>query len=243
MSAVDKKHWHLFADPRRLHVRVVEYHRQVAPGPGLPDPKHYDMDSCITVDIVLSAPPFMSSGDNGDNGESGEICEREFEGGAFCTLEASGSVANHSTAFQRPGDAVMFVSHKFHCVQKVTKGTRRVLVLEFWRGPTRTCDHRCESLSVICRRERGSKGEEKDSSSRTPRGTSKETAERPSWLPFRLGAVEGGRLLWQTNMVEEDPLPHLPAKKDLLNMNDQTWDLFGDDSSSSDEGNEGNDER
>ena len=44
-----------------LQARVVEYHRQIAPGPGLSDERHYDMDSCITVDIVLSQPPTSNS--------------------------------------------------------------------------------------------------------------------------------------------------------------------------------------
>ena len=33
----------------------------------------------------------------------------------------------HSEKFQTSGDAVFFISHKFHCVKKVTKGVRKVL--------------------------------------------------------------------------------------------------------------------
>ena len=39
-----------------LSVRVAEYHDQDAPGPGLPDPNHYDQDSAVTIDIMLSEP-------------------------------------------------------------------------------------------------------------------------------------------------------------------------------------------
>ena len=46
-------------------------------------------------------------------------------------------------SFFKPGDGLMFVSHKYHCVQPVRSGLRRVLVLEFWAGPTRHCPHRC----------------------------------------------------------------------------------------------------
>jgi len=252
VSTVDQEHWNLFDSNCLLNCRVVEYHRQVAPGPGLPDPKHYDMDSCITVDIVLSVPPpssltpssssFMLSND--DDVIGNDIVHQgsyDFEGGAFCTLEANGDMVNHSESFQKPGDAVMFVSHKFHCVQKVTKGTRRVLVLEFWKGPTRTCDHRCESLSVVCRRERGFQlsKEQKVVRDTTEKRQDQEQVQlhRAPWLPFRLGAVEDGRLLWQTNMAEEDPMPEVPAKEDLLTMDDTTWDLFGD--NSSEEGSDG----
>jgi predicted 2-oxoglutarate/Fe(II)-dependent dioxygenase YbiX len=32
------------------------------------------------------------------------------------------------------GDAVCFVSHKFHNVLPVTRGTRRSMVIELWQG-------------------------------------------------------------------------------------------------------------
>ena len=44
----------------------------------------------------------------------------------------------------RVGDALVFPSHKYHCVAPITAGVRRVLVLEFWEGVERWCDHRCE---------------------------------------------------------------------------------------------------
>jgi len=38
---------------------------------------------------------------------------------------------------------VVFPSHKYHGVEAVEKGVRRVLVAELWEGPPRTCAHRC----------------------------------------------------------------------------------------------------
>ena len=111
-----------------LAVRNAELH-EVAAGGALPDPDHYDSGSYATIDVMLSAPGV------------------DFEGGHFETLEADGS-------FDRPrfdrGDALVFCSHKKHCVRPVTKGTRRVLVLEVWFGPHRTCGHRCERREGTC---------------------------------------------------------------------------------------------
>jgi len=42
------------------------------------------------------------------------------------------------------GDALVFASHKRHCVTPVESGTRRVLVMELWCGEPRQCAHRCE---------------------------------------------------------------------------------------------------
>ena len=149
-----------------LNVRVAEYHRQIAPGPGINDFKHYDMDSIVTVDICLSSA-------------------NEFSGGTFGTLETNGELMHHSFG---KGDAVAFISHKFHCVEKVTEGVRRVLVLELWRGPTRTCPHRCEFLGNSCPSE---------STYVQPTDT------QETLLPFRLGGVEGEKLLWQSNVIEK----------------------------------------
>ena len=38
---------------------------------------------------------------------------------------------------------VLFVSHKEHNVKPVTRGRRRVLVLELWQGDACSCPHRC----------------------------------------------------------------------------------------------------
>lgn len=104
--------------------RCIEYH-EVRAGGGLPDPHHHDIGSLVTVDVMLSDPAV------------------DFEGGEFHTLESDGSMKPH--IFARMGDALMFVSHKYHCVQPVRAGLRRVLVLEFWLGPDRRCAHRCDT--------------------------------------------------------------------------------------------------
>jgi predicted 2-oxoglutarate/Fe(II)-dependent dioxygenase YbiX len=65
------------------------------------------------------------------------------------TLEADGASATH-TPFEK-GDALVFPSYKYHSVAPITKGTRKVLVLEFWRGEERTCNHRCTVARGNCR--------------------------------------------------------------------------------------------
>ena len=40
------------------------------------------------------------------------------------------------------GDAIIFPSYKYHSVRAVTTGCRKTLVLEFWAGDERHCDHR-----------------------------------------------------------------------------------------------------
>ena len=55
----------------------------------------------------------------------------DFAGGDFCTLEPDGSLQRHP--FEQ-GDLMIFQSHKYHCVQPVTSGTRQVFVTELWEG-------------------------------------------------------------------------------------------------------------
>lgn len=102
--------------------RCVEYHVVSANG-SLPFPHHHDAGSFLTVDVMLSDP------------------SQDFTGGCFETLEADGSMTQHT--FEK-GDAMVFVSHKPHCVSQVRSGERRVLILELWEGEERTCGHRCE---------------------------------------------------------------------------------------------------
>ena len=110
---------------RDVGVRCVEYH-QVQLGGALPEHTHMDRGSLATVDILLSEPGV------------------DFEGGEFRTLESDGTLLPHQFGGRdRPGDALLFVSHKYHCVQPVCKGLRRVLVIELWLGPDRDCEHRC----------------------------------------------------------------------------------------------------
>jgi hypothetical protein len=110
---------------RDVGVRCIEYH-QVQVGGALPERKHMDRGSLVTVDVLLSEPRV------------------DFEGGDFCTLESDGALLLHKFGGRdRSGDALLFVSHKYHCVQPVQSGVRRVLVIELWLGPDRTCEHRC----------------------------------------------------------------------------------------------------
>ena len=55
----------------------------------------------------------------------------DFEGGTFQTLEADGQLQPYQFEL---GDALVFVSHKYHCVAPVTDGRRRVLVTELYTG-------------------------------------------------------------------------------------------------------------
>ena len=81
-------------------------------GGGLPDPYHHDIGSLVTVDVMLSDPV------------------TDFEGGEFHTLETNGHMKPHT--FASMGDALMFVSHKYHSIQPVARGVRRSLVVELW---------------------------------------------------------------------------------------------------------------
>eukprot|EP00929_Paragymnodinium_shiwhaense_P061376 TRINITY_DN30650_c0_g1_i1.p1 TRINITY_DN30650_c0_g1~~TRINITY_DN30650_c0_g1_i1.p1 ORF type:complete len:832 (+),score=160.88 TRINITY_DN30650_c0_g1_i1:87-2582(+) len=119
---------HGVEDTSKLRPRVVEYH-QVGPGGSLPDPTHIDGGSLLTIDVMLSHP--------------GE----DFDGGQFCTLESDGRYAQHD--FQS-GDAVVFVSQKYHCVRPVTRGLRKVMIMELWEGEERHCDHRCQQRWGPC---------------------------------------------------------------------------------------------
>jgi hypothetical protein len=115
-------------DGAGINVRTAEYH-SYGKGGGLGDPHHCDHGSLVTVDVMLHRPGM------------------DFEGGAFCTWR-DGSVTQH-TDFGL-GDAVVFVSHKKHHVERVTSGVRKVLVMEFWQGPASVCPHRCRDPSGNC---------------------------------------------------------------------------------------------
>jgi len=64
------------------------------------------------------------------------------------TVEDGRAPVHTQHTFER-GDLLIFPAHKPHSVEHVTGGTRRVFVVEFWRGPSCTCDCRC---SGACRR-------------------------------------------------------------------------------------------
>ena len=102
--------------------RTVERH-VVLPGGSLNYPTHHDAGSVYTIDVLLCDPA-------------------DYGGGVLSTLEADGGHEAH--AFAKAGDGFVFQSHKFHSVSPVTRGERRVLVVEYWIGEERTCAHRCE---------------------------------------------------------------------------------------------------
>ena len=113
-----------------LNIRCAEFH-DVAPGGTLSDPGHFDNGSVVTVDVMLS-----------DDFEGGDFQTREVPPASSSSSSSSSSVmASHT--FRR-GDALIFPSHKYHTVAPVTRGIRQVLVLEFWKGEEKRCNHRCE---------------------------------------------------------------------------------------------------
>lgn len=94
-----------------LSIRVVE-HWIYNVGGGLVDNFHYDVDSVITIVALLS--------DSND-----------YEGGLFRTYESNDTHLIHS---MNQGDAICFVSHKFHNITPLLKGIRKSLVIELWQG-------------------------------------------------------------------------------------------------------------
>ena len=112
-----------------IRTRCVEFH-DIGVSGGLPQKAHYDKGSCVTIDVMLQAPA---------------------AGGAFMThaVGDNGEVMEVEVPFEQ-GDAVIFPSHKYHWVEPVTEGTRRVLIMELWRGEERSCNHRCEQPHGEC---------------------------------------------------------------------------------------------
>eukprot|EP01043_Picozoa_sp_COSAG02_P052136 COSAG02_NODE_5576_length_4219_cov_7.224757_2_plen_254_part_00 len=117
-----------------VNLRVVEYHEYTAGGKLL-DPEHCDHGSLVTIDVMLSD-------------------HAAFKGGALCVTEGGdGSDGDLMPQRFEQGDALVFVSHKRHCVQAVESGRRCVMVAEFWNGLARHCPCRCETnwgLSCPC---------------------------------------------------------------------------------------------
>lgn len=206
-----------------VNVRVAEYHRQTAPGPGLPDPRHYDQDSLVTIDVMLSEPGV------------------DFEGGEFQTLEAAAEGGGAPTLKRdyefRQGDATVFVAHKYHCVAPVVSGCRRVLVLEFWRGEARQCPHRCLSLAE-CVLDAAAKRSDRPAVASSGAAAAVDAPRPPSRmlpLPFRLGSVSAEaappaagsvplkRLLWQENTAASNAAK---APVVFLEEDDDAWGVF-----------------
>lgn len=130
LRRVDREsNWGL-AEECNLTMRCVEHHIVKRSG-SLPDPTHYDRGSVLTMDIMLSDP------------------SKDFEGGEFCTLEKD-QMLKHS--FKASGNALVFISHKYHSIRPILKGKREVLLIEFWKGEKRSCPHRCEQFQGPCRK-------------------------------------------------------------------------------------------
>mmetsp|Transcript_4009 Transcript_4009/g.7589 ORF Transcript_4009/g.7589 Transcript_4009/m.7589 type:complete len:109 (-) Transcript_4009:49-375(-) len=92
-----------------LRVRCAELW-EYGVGGGLEDDYHYDTDSIVTVVVLLKEAD---------------------EGGAFRTLETDGE---NKVWDLEVGEGVAFLSHKYHNITPVTRGTRESLVVEFWEG-------------------------------------------------------------------------------------------------------------
>jgi len=191
-----------------VKIRVAEFHTYKGPTVGLPDPRHYDQDSLITVDCMLSQP------------------EEDFEGGVLQTFEVDGTMMRHDFG---QGDVVVFVSHKYHSITPVMKGLRHVLVIEFWKGEDRRCGHRCLLFKGRCPLE--SNGKEEGNSSQDDLTT----FDLPFRLGSVAENVDGEwLLLWEPATTAEQQQRQQQktraynARKAVvpLNENDETWQLF-----------------
>lgn len=220
IRTVDKCNWSLFDNVDHVNIRVVEYHQMNEFGE-LADPKHYDLNSLLTMDIMLSE-------------------EGAFEGGDLQTEEADGTLKTHEF---NQGDALVFVSHKPHCVGRVRAGRRNVMVLEFWYGPERQCPHRCERFGQeICTKDPAQhlytqahphlhSQHEHEHEHKLEQGNSPSIP-----LPFRLGSVavckEGSReileLLWEPNGNADIEVEAVPDKvtEEVEDDMDEVWALF-----------------
>lgn len=173
VRGVDSSTWGLIesvcgCNERPMTIRVAEYHKMKAGG-SLSDPRHYDLDSLVTVDMMLA------SRDN-------------FQGGVLETLECDGTLKQHT--FEQ-GDALFFVSHKYHRVTPVTEGLRCVLVVEFWAGDEKYCPHRCQALRGQCiTNQSSSYMDQKEAEVDGVHGNVGTGATEPGVrLPFRLGST------------------------------------------------------
>ena len=116
---VDRAHWNLTDGIADVNYRCAEYHTMRAAlddgeptRGGLRTRRHCDQGSLVTIDILL--------------------CDAaQIEGGVLQTLEPDGELRSHEW---EQGDALVFLSHKYHCVSELRRGTRHVLVCELWQG-------------------------------------------------------------------------------------------------------------
>ncbi|CAE7168337.1 for [Symbiodinium pilosum] len=148
----------------------------------------------------------------------------DFQGGDFCTLESDGKLQRH--AFQK-GDALVFLSHKAHCVEPVTEGLRQTLVMELWEGEERSCNHRCHRRTGHC--EEGPSGTEAEESLKAeliaqegPRIFAPTAFEGIAFFPkvahlLRQGARRGltGRANVEVSFEDPSPVAFVRAKRKL----------------------------
>jgi hypothetical protein len=113
--------WGVLADATAPRVRVIEHHCY-SKGGNLNEKEHFDEGSLVTIDVRLSQVG-------------------AFEGGEFKTWECSGEM--RPWPLEALGDAVLFLSHKYHSVTPLRSGTRNVLIMETWLGETCSKSHRC----------------------------------------------------------------------------------------------------
>jgi len=113
MHQTDKEqNWNLLSSSS--NIRVMEYH-EYTEGGSVADPFHADGGSLVTSSILLSSPS-------------------TFEGGEFSTMELDKVTMNYHDNMNE-GDAVVFVSEKWHSVEVVESGNRQSFVTEIWPGP------------------------------------------------------------------------------------------------------------
>jgi len=133
MLETDRRHWNVTAGVDDVNYRVAEHHTMRssidgrATRGGLRTLRHVDQGSLITIDVLLT--------------ERAEIA-----GGVLQTLEADGELTPHEW---EQGDALVFLSHKYHCVSELTAGTRQVLVCELWQGTENPSPSRDEALRWV----------------------------------------------------------------------------------------------
>lgn len=155
-----------------------------------------------------------------------------FEGGHLQTLEADGTLKKHEF---KQGDALIFVSHKYHNVSRVVSGSRNVMVLEFWQGAERQCSHRCERFGrQICDKD----PQDSYTQQYHSRKQTNQKEHSGASLPFRLGSVSTCKedsplqLLWEPTEVVNKPVQANEEKP--KDMND-AFACFGDSSDSDDD--------
>eukprot|EP01134_Creolimax_fragrantissima_P000910 CFRG0910T1 len=187
--------WNLFdKDSDDMYgVRVAEYHHMGKHG-ALPDPKHYDLDSLVTVDIMLTTQGV------------------DYDGGCLQTEESDKSIVR---PLFEAGDAVVFVSHKPHHVTPVTKGVRHVLVVEIWKGRDSQCAHRCEAFGTnICAKDSTSRAYSHVRAARQTTSTFSNLKTNCKVLPFRLGSVQTPISSQQTQTSDSKATPTKETTKE-----------------------------